>query len=86
MFEVFKGKDDQYYWRLKAANGEIVAQSEGYNTEDDARWGTEAVRNAVLGVLSSECSAIEIGFIGRPGGSPKHTAKVRLTKDEGDDV
>lgn len=28
--EVFQGKDDQWYWRGKASNGEIVATSEAY--------------------------------------------------------
>ena len=29
-FQVFKGKNDQFYFRLVAANGEKVLTSEGY--------------------------------------------------------
>jgi uncharacterized protein len=36
-YEYFKAKNDQWYWRLKAANGEIIAQSEGYINKADAR-------------------------------------------------
>jgi len=35
-WEIFKGKNGQYYFRLKAANGEIVAQSEGYKQKQSA--------------------------------------------------
>ena len=28
--EVFEGEDEQWYWRAKAANHEIVATSEAY--------------------------------------------------------
>jgi uncharacterized protein YegP (UPF0339 family) len=33
-FEIFKGNDKQWYWRLIARNGEIVCQSEGYKRKD----------------------------------------------------
>jgi len=35
-FEVYQGKDNLYYWRLKAANGEIVSWGEGYSTKQGA--------------------------------------------------
>lgn len=35
-FEVFKGEDKQFYFRRVAANGEIVASSEGYKRQKDA--------------------------------------------------
>lgn len=35
-FEVYLGKDGAYYWRLKAANNEIVCWSEGYNSKQGA--------------------------------------------------
>ena len=44
--DVFKGKDDQWYWHLQAANGEIVAQSEGYGSEAAAERGLEAMFEA----------------------------------------
>lgn len=45
-FLVFKGKDDQWYFHLQAANNEIVAQSEGYTTKQSCIKGVEAVRTA----------------------------------------
>ena len=43
-FEIYEGRDGQYYFRLKAANGEIIAQSEGYTTKQNARNGVQAVQ------------------------------------------
>lgn len=45
-------------WRLRAANGEIVAQSEGYTSEGDAKRGVEdawrAARAAATEVRGGE--------------------------------
>ncbi len=35
-FEIRQTTDNQYYWRLAAANGEIVAVSESYTTKYSA--------------------------------------------------
>lgn len=43
-FEIFKGSNGQYYFRLKAENGEIIAQSEGYTSKQGAQNGIAAVR------------------------------------------
>ncbi len=43
-FQIFVGTDDQYYFRLRAANGEIVLQSEGYVAKAGATNGIESVR------------------------------------------
>lgn len=43
-WQIFKGKDDQYYFRLKAANGEIICSSEGYTTKQSCEKGIEAVK------------------------------------------
>jgi uncharacterized protein YegP (UPF0339 family) len=50
-FDVFEGKDDQWYWHLQATNGEIVAQSEGYASEQAANDGVAACKRNVLAVL-----------------------------------
>jgi uncharacterized protein YegP (UPF0339 family) len=41
--EVFVGIDDQYYWRAKARNGEIVAVSEAHTREEDAARAADGV-------------------------------------------
>lgn len=47
-FEVFEGKDGQWYVRLRARNGEIVAQSEGYESEGAAREAPQAIVEAAM--------------------------------------
>lgn len=45
-YEVVKGEDGQWYFHLKAANGEIVSQSEGYSRREDAELGVESAQRA----------------------------------------
>lgn len=45
-FEVYEDKAGKYRFRLKAGNGEIVAQGEAYESKDGAIKGTEAVKRA----------------------------------------
>ncbi len=47
-YQIFKGKDGQFYFRLKAANGEIIASSEGYTTKQSAQNGIEAIRTVAV--------------------------------------
>ncbi len=44
-FETFRGEDGQYYFRLRAGNGEIVLQSEGYKAKQSALDGIASVRD-----------------------------------------
>lgn len=44
-FEVYQSNDG-YRWRLKAGNGEIVANGEVYSTKEAAKTGCEAVKSA----------------------------------------
>lgn len=43
-FEIFKATDGQFYFRLKAPNGEIIGWSEGYTQKHNAKSGIESVR------------------------------------------
>lgn len=43
-FQVFKGKDEQYYFRLRAKNGEIVCSSEGYTSLQSCKQGIEVIK------------------------------------------
>jgi uncharacterized protein len=43
-YELFKDKKGDFRFRLKAGNGEIVLQSEGYKAEDGALNGIESVK------------------------------------------
>jgi len=43
-FEVFQAKDGKFHFRLKAANGEIIAQSQGYASKANCMNGIESVK------------------------------------------
>jgi uncharacterized protein YegP (UPF0339 family) len=43
-FVVFKGKNGEDYFRLKAGNGEIILSSEGYKSRKSCENGIESVR------------------------------------------
>lgn len=43
-FEYFKDKTGKYRFRLIAGNGEIIAVSEAYNTEEACKNGIESVK------------------------------------------
>ena len=44
-FQMFKGKDDQFYFRLRARNGEIILGSEGYTAKASCTNGIESVKS-----------------------------------------
>lgn len=60
MIEVFLGDDRQWYWRVKARNGRIVAQSEGYTTKGNAQTGVKALCRA----LDADLDYIEVKVVG----------------------
>jgi uncharacterized protein YegP (UPF0339 family) len=43
-FEVFVDAKGKYRFRLKAANGEIIASSEGYNSKEACMAGIQSVK------------------------------------------
>lgn len=45
-FTIMKGRDGQYYWNLKARNGEVIASGEGYRTRQGALKGIKALQEA----------------------------------------
>ena len=48
-YQVFKGKENQFYFRLVAANGEKVLGSEGYTSKAGCLNGVNSVKaNSVL--------------------------------------
>ena len=44
IFEWYKDKAGKFRFRLKAANGEIIAVSEGYSSKDGCVNGIESVK------------------------------------------
>ena len=44
-FEIYIDASGEYRWRLKAGNGEVVAQSEGYTTREAAHASAEKMNH-----------------------------------------
>ena len=56
-FELFKSANDQWYFRLKAPNGEIILTGEGYKSKQGATGGIESVKkNAQLENIETRTS------------------------------
>ena len=47
-FQIFCSKDDQYYFRLLAENGEIILASEGYTAKASCENGIRAVKESAV--------------------------------------
>lgn len=43
-FEIHRASGGQYYWRIVAANGQILATSETYYNKADAQSAAESVQ------------------------------------------
>jgi hypothetical protein len=43
-FEIYKDTAEKFRFRLKAANGEIIASGETYESKDGCKNGVESVR------------------------------------------
>lgn len=43
-FQIYKGSDDQFYFRLCAGNGEVILASEGYTSKAGCQNGIESVK------------------------------------------
>jgi uncharacterized protein YegP (UPF0339 family) len=53
-FEVYPDKSGKSRFRMKAANGEVVASGEAYESKASAIKGTEAVQRAAEGATVVE--------------------------------
>lgn len=60
-FQVFKGKDGQDYFRLKAGNGEVILSSEGYKSRKSCLNGVESVRKNSQDENRFECRTAKNG-------------------------
>ena len=48
-FEVFKGKGGDFRFRLKAANGKVVCNGQGYKSKDACLKGIESIKKNAKG-------------------------------------
>lgn len=42
-FEIFKGKDNHFFFHLKAGNGEVILASQGYTAKSSCQNGVNSV-------------------------------------------
>lgn len=42
--KIFKGKDEQFYFKVLAENGQTIAVSEGYTTKQNCEKGIESLK------------------------------------------
>lgn len=73
-FEIFKGKV-RWYWRLRAANGEIEAQSEGYFSKSNARRSAKELAKAMKISVVDEKEFIQPDWLDSWVDKPKKKAK-----------
>ncbi len=53
-YEIFKDKAGEYRFHLKAANGEIIAVSEGYKEKKSCLHGIESVKRNAQSIVIDE--------------------------------
>jgi uncharacterized protein len=56
-FEISKDKSGKFRFHLKAANGEIIAASQGYETRASAEKGIESVKANAPGAQVADLTA-----------------------------
>lgn len=61
-FVIKKSSNDQFYWLLKAGNGEIILQSEMYTTKQGSKKGIESSKKNV----QDECFETKTSTKGDP--------------------
>jgi len=48
VFEIFKGKDDEFYFSLVHTDGSNLLKSEGYKAKDSCKNGIESVKKNII--------------------------------------
>ncbi|MFC6009935.1 YegP family protein [Nocardia lasii] len=56
-FEVFKDKAGKFHFHLKAGNGEIVLESQGYESKEGAKKGIASIQTNAPGAEIVDLSA-----------------------------
>ena len=74
--------DGQFYWRLKAANGEIILRGEGYRSLGGARNATQSLKRNAQAAVSYELRKANNGeryFVVKAanGRHPRHQRDLR---------
>ncbi len=75
-YQIFKDQADRFRFHLKASNGEIIAESQGYATKDGCLNGIEVVKSSAL----SEIEDLTESLKQTAREADKEVAKPVLTK------
>ena len=57
-FEIYKDKAGEFWFRLKATNGQVIATGEGYKTKASAIEGIESVQKNAPGAKIEDLSEV----------------------------
>ena len=58
-FELFRGKDRKFYFHLRARNGEILLNSQGYTSKDKCLNGIFAIKDIAKDAPVQEIKEME---------------------------
>ena len=70
-YQIYKDAAEKFRFRLKASNGEIIAQSEGYETKSAVKNGIEVVKRSHDGEIDDS------EVVGKPAEEPSVSSEVR---------
>ena len=59
-YQIYKDAADKFRFRLKASNGEIIAQSEGYETKEACKSGIEVLKRSQGGKIDDSLLTTEV--------------------------
>lgn len=48
-FEIHRASGGQYYWRIVASNGKVLATSESYYSKEDVQSAIESIKQGMTG-------------------------------------
>lgn len=60
-FEIYRDDSGEWRWRLKAANGEIIASGESYRNRRDCVYVVELIRQSAKALVKIEERETESG-------------------------
>jgi len=85
-FEIYQSEKSQdYYFRLKAGNGEIILSSQGYNSKDACKNGVESCQKNASSESSFEMKTAENGksFFNLKAANGQVIGKSQMYADNG---
>ena len=81
-FDVNEADNGEFYFNLKATNGQIIATGETYTTQSGANAGVDAVISAVAKAVSAQAEAGEARFETFKGAASKTFFRLRAANGQ----